>query len=133
MMETKRKFLDKLEGCPEWTKEMLNPKLVEKQELTEENIQAIIDLHNRRLHLFHHLKKLDPETAEGRTELREAAKTLEEIEYDMQTEWNFPQSRSHHSWWYEIPHCRCPYYDNRDAWGTDQRYIRPDCPVHGNE
>lgn len=130
-MTSKRRFLDKLEGCPEWSRHNLNPKLVEKQQLTEENIQTIIDLHNERLHMFHHLKKVDPNTEEGRAELREAAKTLEELEYGMQEAWGFPRSRDHHTWWYEIPHCRCPRSDNRDMFGIDQRYIRKNCPAHG--
>lgn len=132
-MTTKRKFLDKLEGCPEWSRDHLNPKLAEKQGLTDDDVETIIDLHNDRLHLFHHLKKVDPETAEGRAEVREAVTTLEALEYDLQTAWGFPQSRSHHTWWYDLPHCKCPYYDNRDAFGVDQRFVRPDCPAHGEE
>jgi hypothetical protein len=109
---------------------MLNPKMIERQGIGEDEIQTIIDLHNERLHLFHRLKKVDPETAEGRAELREGVKTLEKIEYGMQEAWGFPQSRAHHTWWYEIPHCCCPRSDNRDMFGVDQRFIRRNCPAH---
>lgn len=133
MTDTKTKFKDKLEGCPEWSREMLNPKLVAKQELTEENIQAIIAAHNERLRLFHRLKKVDPKTEEGLDELRQGAMRLEELEFEMQDAWGFPRSKDHHTWWYELPYCRCPWLDNRDNFGVDQRIIRADCPVHGNE
>lgn len=133
MMTPKRRFLDKLEGCPEWDRRLLNPKLVEKNELTEEDIQAIVNLHNDRLHLWHRLNKLDPTTPEGRAELREGVQLTENIEFDLQKAWKFPQSRSHHTWWYQIPHCQCPYYDNRDSFGTDVRYIKPSCPAHGDK
>jgi hypothetical protein len=130
MTDNKTKFKDRLEGCPEWSREMLNPKLVEKQELTDADIQVIIDAHNERLHLFHRLEKVDPETLEGRAELRAGAARLEELEFKMQEGWKFPQSRDHHTWWYQIPHCRCPRLDNRDNFGTGQRFVARDCPVH---
>jgi len=131
MTDEKTKFKDKLEGCPETTRDMLNSALIEEQELSEENIQAIIYAHNEREHLFHRLRKIDPWSREGNAELRRGVDRLEELEFAMQAAWKFPQRREYHRWWHRIPHCQCRGMSIYEKFDLNQRAIHANCPAHG--
>ena len=111
---------------------ILNSKLVEKQQLSEEDIKELINLHEVRETLFSLAGQLSPDDyEEDRMILRTYAVLLESLEYNMQRVWKFEQNRNFHSWWYQMPHCSCPHLDNVDRFGTDQRVYLTSCPVHG--
>lgn len=109
----------------------LNPHLIEKQGLTEEEVQVVLNLHERLDALFEKMSQLDPSCSEQLNELTQLAQQVEDIEFAMQKAWKFEQSKDHHTWWYRAPHCRCPKLDNDDAFGTPYHITRQDCPLHG--
>ena len=112
-----------------YTREMLNERLIEKQQISEDDIQQIIDLHNEREDLFEWMGNLDPIQEQHRLQL--SAKLLTDIEFQLQEAWKFTKGKQYHTWWYMVPHCKCPFMDNREAFGTDFAVISVDCPVHG--
>ena len=107
----------------------LNPSLVLKQKLTQEDIDEIKRLHVIRLELFDYMRK--PEVARDRDLLRHCVQGMEDIEFCMQMAWKFDKDRSKHTWWYQVPNCECPMIDNHDLFGIDRRIINQDCPCHG--
>ena len=107
---------------------MMNPDIVKKQGLGNEQIENIKTLHRARLRLFDYMEKLtDPE------QLKSCVLTLENLEFKMQKEWGFEQDKGMHSWWFQAPHCECPNRDNWDLWEAEKRLrvINKDCPLHG--
>mgnify|MGYP001813114494 FL=1 len=112
---------------------VLNERLLEKQGIDEEGAQRIIALHEKRENMFDLMRALDPEDPQQRISLREWAEKVEELEFELQDAWGFPQTRDMHSWWYRLPHCKCPIMDNMDVMGTDLRYFNGDCPIHGQD
>lgn len=57
---------------------------------------------------------------------------IEELEFRAQKYWGFKIDRNYHTWWLNVPGCSCPYFDNMDRTGTDQRIINQRCVIHGN-
>lgn len=108
------------------TKLALNPALLKKQKRTEEDIENILEWSNELKRVFEHMKTLDPE----KDDLYGFALIVERCELEMQKAWGFPQDRDYHSWWYKTPHCKCPYMDNQDMFGTPYRHYVVGCPVH---
>ena len=109
----------------------LNPRLIQRQGLIPPEVAKIISLHELKDELFDKVKKLDPEVLADKLEMRSFVNMLEEIEFDMQKAWKFDVNRDYHTHWYQIPHCKCPYADNLERMGVEQRVIRKDCPCHG--
>ncbi len=110
----------------------LNPRFIEKQKCTEEDIDKIVDLHLRLDQVKKSMEALDPEDgifAVG--EIQDYGKLVEEFEFALQEAWGFEKSADHHSHWYDVPHCSCPKMDNRDNWGTPYRIMNVSCIVHG--
>ena len=109
----------------------LNQELIEKQELTLEQIDNLIALHKElKIHF------LIIEDLIKRDQLLDAwapciADVIQSIEYQMQDNWNFDRDKFKHRYWYRIPGCTCPVMDNDDAWGTPYHIINNDCPFHG--
>jgi len=109
---------------------ILNPHLVEKQGLTEDDVAELEHLHTVREKLFAAVEQLDPGFQNDSIQLYAAL--LESLEFDMQRVWKFPQDRSFHSWWYRMPHCQCPQMDNADPIYA-HRIISGNCPVHSGK
>lgn len=117
------------EEIKETLKGTLNPGFIKKQNRTEKDIDIIAE-HHAHLHLlFAEIEALDPKT----TNLSGYADLVEQMEFALQEAWGFDINRDYHSWWYKVPHCKCPRMDNEDNYGTQYRIIRGDCPVHGAE
>lgn len=106
----------------------LNPHLVAKQKLTQEDIDAVTEEHLVKDKLFERMRKLDP--VGQRQELQLCALELEQIEFAMQRAWKFEEDANMHSWWYNAPHCKCPWMDNRDPL-MPNKIKQQDCPLHG--
>lgn len=110
---------------------MLNPRLVERQGLSEDDVQAVLGLHEELEDIFDVMKQLSPDNPEELMKLRQLVIVVEQLEFDLQKAWRFEQSRDHHTWWYRAPHCQCPKMDNDDAFGTKYHIRRDNCPLHG--
>lgn len=105
---------------------VLNSRLVEQQNLTEEKINIL-----KNLHIGMHETKEKMKETDDKSALRELAFTVENLEFMMQEAWGFPKDRNYHSHWLEVPKCTCPKMDNRENYGTKYRVIDGKCPVHG--
>lgn len=104
----------------------LNRRLVEKQKLTEKDVEILKDLHVQKNSLFEKMERLsDP------SELKKCVELLESIEFAMQKAWKFTQDAAFHTWWCQAPKCACPKLDNRDRYGTGERIFSSDCVLHG--
>lgn len=110
------------------TKEDLNPILIARQELKEEDLDKIVELHGELHQVF---DEMEAETPENVTRLRQLAIVVKQLEFDLQDAWGFPKDEDWHSWWFQVPHCRCPNLDNWDLIGTKLRITTQICPVHG--
>jgi hypothetical protein len=110
-----------------WRQMYLNPQLVYKQKISVEDVAKLKELHHERLDIFDCMLM-----SGGKPEvLKVWAKRIEELEYSMQAAWKFNIDKSFHSWWYQVPYCKCPKLDNDNVLGTGMVYINTDCPIHG--
>jgi len=113
-------------------KTILNQRLVEQQELTEDDIFELEGLHEIRARTFDKMAALNPTNDEDKDTLILYSHLLESLEYNMQRVWKFDQDRNYHSWWYRVPYCTCPTMDNGDPMFFGRRIFRHDCPVHNH-
>lgn len=105
----------------------LNPFLIKQQNLLDDDLEKVINLHNKIHDLFDEI-----EECSDVSKYHNYAALLENLEYELQDAWKFERDSSKHCWWYKIPHCKCPKLDNRDRWGINERVISEFCPVHSN-
>jgi len=63
--------------------------------------------------------------------LRQCAKEVEELEFQLQESWKFEKDKNYHRYWWTLPKCTCPKMDNEDRFGTDYHVYSSDCPIHG--
>jgi hypothetical protein len=103
----------------------INPRLVARQQISDEVLEQIKGTHVQRLHIFQQARETDDQA-----QLRQLAKDFEQLEYHQQTLWGFSQDPNFHRW-FDFPKCTCPKMDNQDRYGTPYRVISADCPVHG--
>ena len=63
---------------------------------------------------------------------REIAGRVEQLEFNLQRLWGFPESQMYHRYWSRLQMCLCnaDSLDNTDDRGY-RRTIRLDCPLHG--
>lgn len=109
------------------TQTILNPDLIKRQGLTEEEVFNVRDWHNRREQLFGLMERsVDPAW------LQILAEAVEKVEFELQRAWKFPLNRNMHTWWMRLPHCRCPQMDNMERVGTPYRIRSEGCPIHGH-
>src|SRR5574343_366053 len=99
----------------------LNSALVLRQGLDVSELRALKSLHAEKLKYY----KLMEETDDP-AKLREYAKEVEFIEFEMQKNWHFEQDSKFHDW-YRVPKCTCPKLDNEDRKGTRYSVIDPQC------
>ena len=105
----------------------LNAALVLKQGLDASELRHLKSLHREKLKYFKLMENTD-----SRTFLKDYAKEVECIEFEMQKTWHFDQDKNFHEW-YKVPKCTCPKMDNADFRGTSRRVIVSDCPIHGDQ
>lgn len=103
----------------------LNWDLAQAKGLTNDEMQAIIDCHTRRVVIFDLMTRTDDSD-----ELHDFADEIEQLEYEMQAYWHFERDRDYHKWWLVAPKCKCPKMDNRDLMYFGRRIIVGSCPVH---
>lgn len=105
----------------------LNPRLIEKQNLSEVQCQAIIELHRKKYGKIQQMKAMHPSDTE---ELRKIVGEITELEFKLQDAWGFDRNQLMHRFW-ELPHCTCPKLDNEDSYGTEYYIVVKSCPLHG--
>ena len=103
---------------------IVNLKLAEKQNLSEEQIKNIQMCYNVMREVFK-IKPLDKQTVSF------INRTTTETEFIMQHTWGFPNDSKFHTWWLKNPHCLCPKLDNTERLGTEYKIIVDNCPLHG--
>ena len=91
---------------------------------------------NSQLELCALYDKLEALIEEGNATLsveenRRIADEIEQLEFNLQRLWGFPESKMHHKYWSQLSICLCNAnsMDNTDDWGH-RRTIRLDCPIH---
>jgi len=77
----------------------LNQRLIEEQNVSKEQEARIIKLHVRIKKLF----ELAENNLDNYDVLINIAQDIEEIEFELQKNWNFPEDRNMHTWWVRIP------------------------------
>lgn len=106
----------------------LNPLLIMKQDLNDDEVDKIVELH-RELHKV--FDEMEAESPDNKERLSQLALIVKQIEFDLQEAWKFPKNTDWHSWWFQVPHCKCPNLDNWDLIGTKLAIVNESCPVHG--
>lgn len=111
--------------------ENLNQELLIKNKVSIRKQQKLLKLYD----------KLDKQFAKARRAKQDnvltfelghkIANKVEEIEFKLQKNWNFNQSRNYHKYQDEIPGCICGYIDNQDLYGTGARWVHQKCRFHG--
>lgn len=120
----------------------LNSKLVLKQNLNVNDIQAILSLHWLRMAILDVMRKIFPTSEENVKRLRHFANRLRQLEFEAQKQWRFEQDVDKHSWWWTVPHCTCPSTANLNAWFTRvfdpslefarrEKIVDTNCIIHG--
>lgn len=103
----------------------LNENLVEKQKLTDKQIEKIKDLHAIRFEI---------EEEMGSEEYVQSLKVLYMAwvvnQFLLQDAWGFPRNSDYHAS-HRLSRCLCPKMDNDDRLGTPHKVINPHCPLHG--
>lgn len=103
---------------------MLNTRLVVKQKLNEEEVDAIL--------LSHKLKDVIFEMSRNSTskiEQKFLANMFEALEYEQQLLWKFPLDASFHRF-FDFPGCTCPKMDNEERAGYPEKIYSSNCPAH---
>lgn len=97
----------------------INTQLADSRNLSQTTRQEITDVHRELDYLLNNPHVVpDPVVA------------VENLEYQLQELWGFPQDCDCHSHWWRIKGCTCPSLDNKDRLGTGYRVIAGDCPWH---
>lgn len=102
----------------------LNPHLVKKQNLSQDDVNKVLRLHKDKFFLFQQFNDVPTLSVD---EVHELVLEVEDLEFFMQEAWGFPQSRDHHTHWMEVPFCSCS--NNHQPFGGAKRYD-PECIVH---
>lgn len=102
----------------------VNLNLAIGQRISFEDLEGIVKGHKLRYDLLQLLKNTEDETL-----MRIIFEQLRQNEFELQYLWGFPASEPYHRS-FEWPHCKCPKWDNRDAYPFNQ-IISAECPLHG--
>lgn len=103
----------------------VNKSMAYAKGLSKETIDAIEDLHERRMELYgvmdhclinDDLPKYDDECTQ--------------IEFELQELWGFEKNANFHIFW-DRPRCICPTMDNHDRYPYGNYVINSICPLHG--
>lgn len=107
----------------------LNPSLIHKQRLSQEDVDALHEMHD----LMDELVEKAHNT-NSILELKQIAFDMEMLEFRMQDRWGLDKDKKFHTHWLRLPQCRCPKLDNLDPiyYGRGQIHSR-ECPIHGKK
>jgi len=111
--------------------ETLNPIFLARQERSAEDIENIVELHCDLHEVFDQMVDLAPWNDLDKERLRKLAEDVKDLEFRLQKAWGFEQNAEYHSWWFQLPHCKCPILDNWDQLGTPYGITVTSCLYHG--
>ena len=103
---------------------LLSKRLIDSQNCWE-NLEALKDAHQFKLMLY---SMIEDETDQEL--LKELAKDITLVEFELQRLWGFTEDRTFHRYW-DTPKCKCPKMDNDERIGTPYQIINTTCPLHG--
>lgn len=105
----------------------LNERLAFRQNITDEQLAKLKELHIVKDFVFGLMEKTDDPV-----QLKAGADLVEQLEFALQRNWNFDEDAGMHEW-YNVPGCLCPKLDNMDSRypGSTHRIHTQDCPIHG--
>ena len=109
---------------------MINLELAQKQNLSEDEVFKIEQLHYSRRLL--HDAITQALSAGNKAVARAIAKALPEIELELQKLWKFEQNINYYKFW-NVPGCHCCVMDNEDAFPSGYYVRNLSCPVHGED
>ena len=104
----------------------LNSTMIEKRGLSEEGVQLLLKLHEKRWKKIELMKTLDPT---DRSALHSLRNQITEIDFELQRTWGFEVNKNFHRF-FDLPHCTCPKMDNEQRLGTNYLVLDGSCPVH---
>lgn len=107
---------------------MINLELAAKQQLSEDEVYKIEQLHYSRKLLHDAIAQAI--AAGNKTVARAIAKALPEIELELQKLWKFKQDIGYYKFWY-VPGCSCSKLDSDDNFPYGPYYINDGCDIHG--
>lgn len=106
----------------------LNENLAIRQNVTDEQLEALKLSHLLRRFLFDNAEKSLNEPLK----LKMLAAVFDTLESEQQKLWNFGVNTDFHMF-FTFPGCKCPKMDNRERLGTPYAIINSDCPIHGED
>lgn len=109
---------------------MINLELAAKQQLSEDEVFKIEQLHYSRKLLHDAITQAI--AAGNKPVARAIAKALPEIELELQKLWKFKQNTNYYKFW-NVPGCQCAFLDNEDAFPSGHYVINLSCPIHGED
>lgn len=107
-------------------REHLNQNLIAKQGVSEENQDRLCELYDE----LEDLIELGNAYVSVK-ETKKVANTIEQLEFELQRLWGFPQDANFHRYWLSLDKCKCPQ-DNLDIiYFGRGKIINMNCPLHG--
>jgi hypothetical protein len=120
----------------EW-RVQLNSNLIERQDLSIDEVAGVFAAHGKKLHIFNQGRELLQKAArkgklskKKQEQMHELNEALTTAEYQVQNAWGFSRDDSYHTWWTDLPGCTCPKRDNEELRGVDAKIINQNCPWH---
>lgn len=110
----------------------LNEKLIKEQEVSYQQRSEIVSLHKQLKLIFKVAKKAKKKNILTYTTGKIISDTVLNIEYALQSNWNFPLDANYHKYQNDIPGCTCPREDNKDTYGSPIKWLNVKCKFHGN-
>lgn len=111
----------------------LNAKLIKDNLISVDRIGKIGEIHAKRIFIMNAMEELDPEVKAHLIALKSFADEIKKMEFEIQEAWGFNKDVNYHTWWFQLPHCRCPIIDNQDKIGTKYSCVLSECPLHGSK
>jgi len=102
----------------------INPRLVARQGISDEQLEIIKALHVER---YETERVMETAAVE---DLKDLASYLVGIDQRLQHAWKFEYNPNMYRFW-DVPRCLCPSVDNSDRYPTGFYIINKRCPLHG--
>ena len=103
----------------------INKNLLDQQ-LCWENLDAIKELHTKRIGIYIEMVKTD-----DAKKLKEFDKECTDLEFELQDLWKFDRDVNYHRFW-DRPQCACPTMDNEDSYPIGYYITNGNCLLHGD-
>ena len=108
---------------------LLNPALLEAQQVPKHKQNRLMCLHEHRIDLVFDMATLNEQDVNGILSLRQLAARITKIDFLLQRLWGFTQDIRYHRW-FELPSCSCPKFAK-----YGEPYTNPEfddsCVLHG--